>query len=149
MDEKGNALDLDVVPFCWKFSMLLTLLTRKFVTISCVVSFYQRSVYKHGDTIGGMMHSVWEWHAPKIITSLYCIKTLGMYVSWGLGTSQMWSNWSSFSSDKTLEIKPVYLDMLMCEFLYIRRMSTKDFVLLINIFESKLQMIVRNIFNYT
>ena len=60
MDEKGNALDLDVVPFCWKFSMLLTSLTRKFVNISLVVSFYQRSVYKHGDTIGGMMHSVWE-----------------------------------------------------------------------------------------
>ena len=72
-----------------------------------------------------------------------------MYVSWGLGTSQMWSNWSSFSSDKTLEIKPVYLDMLMYKFLYIGRMSTKDFVLLINIFESKLQMILQNIFNYT
>ena len=39
--------------------------------------------------------------------------------------------------------------MLMCEFLYISQMSTKDFVLLINIFESKLQMILQNIFNYT
>ena len=26
---------------------------------------------------------------------------------------------SSFSSDKTLEIKPVYLDMLVCEILFV------------------------------
>ena len=53
---------------------------------------------------------------------------------------------SSFPSDKTLEIKPVYLDMLVCEILFVSWMSTKDSVLLINIFESKLQMILQNIF---